>query len=185
MARVDRDTIALYRATQHLDSYVLLTSKQKFPRLVGRYCSYLLPTQALSTFNLMSTEYRNQGAVSPFTCVPPHRFWPSFKVNYRKTVPGNGPEKAVMMILGFCCPAAAVRVLLCVRRPSNVLGEVCSRGLRRGSPSEGGFRCAVSRNHKTRRRKGFFQGKKSAMSKWVSLGEEKVVKTIFFEMRHP
>ena len=57
-----------YRATHHLDSYILLTSKQKFPRLVGRYCSYLLPTQALSTFNLMSTEYRNQGAVSPCTC---------------------------------------------------------------------------------------------------------------------
>ena len=53
--------------TQHLDSYILLTSKQKFPRLVGRYCSYLLPTQALSTFILMSTEYRNQGAVSPCT----------------------------------------------------------------------------------------------------------------------
>ena len=55
----------MYRATQHLDSYILLTSKQKFPRLVGRYCSYLLPTQTLSTFNLMSTEYRNQGDVSP------------------------------------------------------------------------------------------------------------------------
>ena len=55
----------MYRATHHLDSYILLTSKQRFPRLVGRYCSYLLPTQALSTFNLMSTEYRNQGAVSP------------------------------------------------------------------------------------------------------------------------
>ena len=55
----------MYRATQHLDSYIMLTSKQKFPRLVGPYCSYLLPTQALSTFNLMSTEYRNQGAVSP------------------------------------------------------------------------------------------------------------------------
>ena len=55
----------MYRATQHLDSYILLTSKQKFPWLVGRYCSYLLLTQALSTFNLMSTEYRNQGAVSP------------------------------------------------------------------------------------------------------------------------
>ena len=41
-----------------------MTSKQKFPRLVGRYCSYLLPTQTLSTFNLMSTEW-NQGAVSP------------------------------------------------------------------------------------------------------------------------
>ena len=48
-------SLSLYRATQHLDSYILLTSKQKFPRLVGRYCSYLLPTQALSTFNLMST----------------------------------------------------------------------------------------------------------------------------------
>ena len=56
-----------YRATQHLDSYILLTSKQKFPRLVGRYCSYLLPTLPLSTFNLKSTEYRNQGAVSPCT----------------------------------------------------------------------------------------------------------------------
>ena len=55
----------LYWATQHLDSYILLTSKQKFPRPVGRYCSYLLPTQTLSIFNLMSTEYRNQGAVSP------------------------------------------------------------------------------------------------------------------------
>ena len=54
-----------YRATQHLDSYIMLTSKQKFPRLVGRFSSYLLPTQALSTFNLMSTEYRNQGAVLP------------------------------------------------------------------------------------------------------------------------
>ena len=56
-----------YRVTHHLDSYIQLTSKQKFPRLVGRYCSYLLPTQALSTFNLMSTEYKNQGAVSPCT----------------------------------------------------------------------------------------------------------------------
>ena len=55
----------LYRVTHHLDSYILLTSKQKFLRLVGRYCSYILPTQALSTFNLMSTEYRNQGDVSP------------------------------------------------------------------------------------------------------------------------
>ena len=61
----------MYRATQHLDSFILLTSKQKFPRLVGRYCSYLLPTQALSTFNL-STEYRNQGVVSPcmLACTP-------------------------------------------------------------------------------------------------------------------
>ena len=42
---------AVYRVTQHLDSYIL------FPRLVGRYCSCLLPTQDLSTFNLMSTEY--------------------------------------------------------------------------------------------------------------------------------
>ena len=56
-----------YRETHHLDSYILLTSKHKVPRLVGRYCSYLLPTQALSTFNLMSTEHRNQGAVSPCT----------------------------------------------------------------------------------------------------------------------
>ena len=58
-----------YRATHHLDSYILLTSKQKFPRQVGRYRSYLLPTQALSTFNLMSTEYKNQGAVSPCSTV--------------------------------------------------------------------------------------------------------------------
>ena len=62
-----RSTRHIYMATQHLDSYILLTSKQKFPWLVGRYCSYLLPSQALSTFNLVSTEYRNQGAVSPCT----------------------------------------------------------------------------------------------------------------------
>ena len=58
---------SMYRVTHHLDSYILLTSKQKFPRLVGLYSSYLLPPQALSTFNLMSTEYRNQGTVSPCT----------------------------------------------------------------------------------------------------------------------
>ena len=63
-------SVVVYRATQHLDSYILLTSKQKFPRLVGRYYSYLLPTQALSTFNLMSTEYRNKGAVSPCSSSP-------------------------------------------------------------------------------------------------------------------
>ena len=61
-----RRTARQYRVTPwHLDSYILLTSKQKFPRLVCRYCSYLLPTQTLSTLNFMSTEYRNQGDVSP------------------------------------------------------------------------------------------------------------------------
>ena len=30
--------LLFYRVTHHLDSYILLTSKQKFPRLVGRYC---------------------------------------------------------------------------------------------------------------------------------------------------
>ena len=54
-----------YRATQHLDSYILFTSKQKFPPMVGRYCSYLQPTQALSTFHLMSTEYRNNVLCHP------------------------------------------------------------------------------------------------------------------------
>ena len=63
--RVQSWNCNMYRVTHHLYSYILLTSKQKFPCLVGRYCSYLLPTQALSTFNLMSTEHRNQGDVSP------------------------------------------------------------------------------------------------------------------------
>ena len=63
--RTRNGLLQIYKATQHLDSYILLTSKQKLPRLVGRFCSYLLPSQALSTFNLMSTEYRNQGLCRP------------------------------------------------------------------------------------------------------------------------
>ena len=82
----------MYRATHHLDSYILLTSKQKFPRLVGRYSSYLLPTQALSTFNLMSTEYRNQGDVSPCTACGhrmAYRKWKETKLHPGTAWPGN------------------------------------------------------------------------------------------------
>ena len=55
----------VYRATQHLDSYILLTSNWKLRGPVWAVVSYSNGPPAGGTFVLMSTEYRNQGTVSP------------------------------------------------------------------------------------------------------------------------
>ena len=67
--RWDSHTL-LYRATHHLDSYILLTSNWKLRGPVWAVGSYSSGPPAGGTLVLMSTEYRNQGDVSPcsFTC---------------------------------------------------------------------------------------------------------------------